>query len=397
MCEEESEDAEAVAKLLEINDSIHRTIERYRLMKAGNVAEANQIKAGTLGTTTGVSKNAANELSLIDFDPEPQPSSSSQGANGSLLESGGLAGDVLGQTTVEDDLLGLSMDGGGMISLGPSTGGASISAATDMFGNPQFSSQQQRTVPSFTSPMASPPPQASPKPPNYDAFASLTSALPSSKPSTPQPNQFQQQQYQPQFQPQQPKAPPVDPFAALVSAGSRSATPSGMRNTSQIAPSGTQPSLLDLAKPPPTASTAAPAATDDEWNFVSALPSEPESSTTQIHSSAMAISFHARRQAPEQPASNILITALFSNKTTQPITGLHFQVAVEKAYTLQMRPPSAKTVPPGEVDAVKQELLCSGVPAGMAMKVKMRYKVSYELDGVKKEEQGNVAGLGLQT
>ena len=33
MCEEESDDHEAVAKLLEINDSIHRTIQRYKLVK----------------------------------------------------------------------------------------------------------------------------------------------------------------------------------------------------------------------------------------------------------------------------------------------------------------------------------------------------------------------------
>ena len=37
MCEEESDDHEAVAKLLEINDSIHRTLQRYKLMKAGDM------------------------------------------------------------------------------------------------------------------------------------------------------------------------------------------------------------------------------------------------------------------------------------------------------------------------------------------------------------------------
>ena len=66
MCEEESDDHEAVAKLLEINDSIHRTVERYKLMKKGDVDGAAKIARGTLGTSTGVGKNAANELSLID-------------------------------------------------------------------------------------------------------------------------------------------------------------------------------------------------------------------------------------------------------------------------------------------------------------------------------------------
>lgn len=112
MCEEESDDHEAVAKLLEINDSIHRTVERYKLMKAGDLEGALKIARGTLGTTTGVSKNAANELSLIDFDGDEVNGSASTGP---VVESqpGGL----------EDDLLGLSIGAGsygqgGGISLG---------------------------------------------------------------------------------------------------------------------------------------------------------------------------------------------------------------------------------------------------------------------------------------
>ena len=100
MCEEESDDAEAVNKLLEINDSIHRTIERYKLIKQGDIDAASKIPKGTLGTSTGVSKNADNELSLIDFggdEPSPGPSIGTNGGNASKTDS------------LEDDLLGLSM------------------------------------------------------------------------------------------------------------------------------------------------------------------------------------------------------------------------------------------------------------------------------------------------
>lgn len=114
MCEEESDDHEAVAKLLEINDSIHRTVERYKLMKKGDVDAASRIAKGTLGTSTGVGKNAANELSLIDFE-EPVTEKDGSGSTGSATigQPGGL----------EDDLLGLSMGDssygqGGGISLG---------------------------------------------------------------------------------------------------------------------------------------------------------------------------------------------------------------------------------------------------------------------------------------
>ncbi|KAK9552162.1 ARF-binding protein, variant 3 [Aspergillus fumigatus] len=108
MCEEESDDPEAVHKLLEINDSIHRTIERYKLVKKGDYDAASKIPKGTLGTTTGVSKNANNELSLIDFDPEPS--------------SNGNAPPPAGGSSLENDLLGLSIEEpvpAGSISLGP--------------------------------------------------------------------------------------------------------------------------------------------------------------------------------------------------------------------------------------------------------------------------------------
>lgn len=111
MCEEESEDQEAVAKLFEINDSIHRTVERYKHIKKGDLDAASKIPRGTLGTSTGVGKNANNELSLIDFDGE--------------LESAAADGDnrQLQADSLEDDLLGLSFQDqtygqGGGIALG---------------------------------------------------------------------------------------------------------------------------------------------------------------------------------------------------------------------------------------------------------------------------------------
>jgi ADP-ribosylation factor-binding protein GGA len=388
MCEEESDDAEAVAKLLEINDSIHRTIERYRLMKAGNVAEANKIAKGTLGTTFGVGKNAANELSLIDFDPEPEQPEAREATNGSLLEAGMSEPAPSGQTSVEDDLLGLSLDPGpgqGIISLGGSMTGSQ--GPSNIFAGSQPPPPPQQQMAAFTSPMASPhptQPQASPKP-NYDAFASLTSALPSSKPSTPQPNLQQQQ-----------KQLAADPFAALVSAGSRSATPSGNRNPSS---SNNQASLLSLSSQPsvPAPQQAAPAAAaDDEWDFASALPAEPESSTVQVHSSprGIAVSFHARRQPSNN--NNIHITASFSNTGSQNITALHFQLAVEKSYTLQLRPQTSREVPAGKKDAVQQEILLSNVPVGSGSKAKMRFKVSYSVGGQPVEEQGSAPSLGIQ-
>ena len=110
MCEEESDDSEAVAKLLEINDSIHRTIERYKLIKKGDVDAASKIPQGTLGTSTGVHKTADNELSLIDF-------------GGDEAQSSGPKSDEQKTASLQDDLLGLSVQDqgfgqGGGIALG---------------------------------------------------------------------------------------------------------------------------------------------------------------------------------------------------------------------------------------------------------------------------------------
>jgi len=113
MCEEESDDHEAVAKLLEINDSIHRTVERYKLLKKGDIEGANQLAKGAPITASsgGAGKSAAAELSLIDFDGDAD-------TNGSSPPQPGAQTDAL-----ENDLLGLSM---GETSSYGQTGGISL-------------------------------------------------------------------------------------------------------------------------------------------------------------------------------------------------------------------------------------------------------------------------------
>ena len=126
MCEEESDDHEAVAKLFEINDSIHRTIERYKLVKKGDLEGASKIPKGTLGTSgAGVTKGPDNELSLIDLGGPDEDSST----DGKAVASWPVApkGNAL-----EHDLLGLSLGNdstfgqGGGISLGLGNGSSEL-------------------------------------------------------------------------------------------------------------------------------------------------------------------------------------------------------------------------------------------------------------------------------
>jgi hypothetical protein len=131
MCEEESDDHEAVAKLLEINDSIHRTVERYRLMKKGDVDAANKIAKGVPVTATPAGrKSAANELSLIDLDGDADTNGTNSAAQSSTA-------------AIENDLLGLSVGDTGNFGQG---GGIALGFGANT-SKPSFtpSSRDQKT------------------------------------------------------------------------------------------------------------------------------------------------------------------------------------------------------------------------------------------------------------
>ena len=311
MCEEESDDTEAVAKLFEINDSIHRTIERYKLIKKGDVEAANAIPKGTLGTSgAGVRKGPDNELSLIDFDGPVQSTSQQQ------QEPAAPAPPPKAGNALEDDLLGLNMgDGnfgeGGGISLGsssngtskaPSMGNADIMA---QFSQPQRSTPQPSMPAMFSQPAHS---QSA----STDLFGSLSG--PSPQPVTPSPQQQQQ--------PAQKKA---DPFAALSNSNSRSGSPFQFQSRAPAPAAAPASSNFDLlGGGAPTASAPVPVADDDEWAFSSALPEQPQDLIST--NSAIKTVFAVTR--PNN--TELVISSRISNATPQPIEDLQFQLAVTK-------------------------------------------------------------------
>lgn len=96
MVEEEQDDHEAVVKLLELNDIINTTLERYNLVRKGDLAAAAKLpalQAGTLGAAPP--KRKQQEVSLIDFDND------ANGSGPSMQQS-------TKSSSLEDDLLGLS-------------------------------------------------------------------------------------------------------------------------------------------------------------------------------------------------------------------------------------------------------------------------------------------------
>lgn len=389
MCEEESDDHEAVAKLLEINDSIHRTIERYKLIKKGDVEGANKIPKGTLGTSgAGVSRDANNELSLIDLggpeDTEPSQPSSSVAAVG--VASAPKA------NSLEDDLLGLSIGDnfgqGGNITLGTSNGVSGLSSPpppqqghltnsqiTSLFNQPQQAISARPASGSFGGLNFNTPPTSSPVPP-ISAFS-------------PPPSQ------------QQAPAPKTDPFASLasVSQSSRTTSPFQFQQSTQ-APPATAPqrsNLLDLNTAPassqnsqPPSQSSAPA--DDEWTFSSALPDS--TSELSITSTSIAVTWSISR--PPNDPSLIEIHSRISNNTPHNVSELTFSTAVTRSLQLKLEPQSGRTLKPNQQSGITQVIRLLGVEQGKGTSVRMRWKASYVVEGQgRKEEMGDVNGLGI--
>ncbi|MCJ1465846.1 hypothetical protein MMC07_004465 [Pseudocyphellaria aurata] len=392
MCVEESDDSEAVAKLLEINDSIHRSIERYELVKKGDLDAASKISKSTLGTSTGVSKITDNELSLIDFDGDPGPKvGASASQNAGVQQTG---------ESLEDDLLGLSfqdMDYGqsGGIALGDG-------ANTNVPGPSLLSSSTQQN--SARAPTPSTTPQQPQNPviskPNYDPFAALSGSHASSRSTTPAPSLLQSQRSA-QFPRSQPSQPPTDPFAILSSPAPRQPSPSPSSNPPlsprasifNFAPSSQPSHPPQIQRTPPEHGNGTSA--EDDWDFTSALVDKTLPKTNELTVSKTSVSISFKLSRPVNKDSVIEIVAHFSNNTAALITEYAFEIAVSKGFTLRVTPQSGRTLQPQQKDAITIPIEIQGVAQGQAYAVKMRWKASYKVAGDARQEQGDVPTLGI--
>ncbi|KAK5995738.1 ADP-ribosylation factor-binding protein GGA2 [Cladobotryum mycophilum] len=335
MCEEESDDHEAVARLLEINDSIHRTVERYKLMKKGDLEAAAKVAAGAPPPSQS-SKGAGNELSLIDFDGDAAGSNGAPGAGTS--QAGGLENDLLGLDIGSESS---SFGQGGGIALG-------FGANQNIPGPALLSSITQDNSARGNAQSQTPP---------FSQFASFTSP-PGSQSVTPQPN------YHQQVPPPALQSTASDPFASLT---------------------GT---------PPPAPKPAPASADDDEWNFSSALPPEAPSKPSEHKGTPSNTNLRTDFLARRSPASSNSINMVFAftNNTAQPINELHFQLAVTKGYELQLKPQSGRSLAPKQSRGVTQEVDVwhTGNKALRVESVKLRWRASYKVGAELKNEMGEI-------
>ncbi|KAF5018888.1 hypothetical protein F66182_9122 [Fusarium sp. NRRL 66182] len=353
ICEEESDDHEAVAKLLEINDSIHRTAERYKLMKKGDMEGAAKVAAGApppsaSGAAAASSSSAANELSLIDFDADA-------GSNGA--ESSNAPAPASSAGGLENDLLGLDI-GGEASSFGQGGGIALGFGANQNIPGPALLS-------SMTQDNSARGQVSTPTPPPFSQFASFSQ--PVSQSTTPQPPLQQQ--------PAPPSQPASDPFTVLGagSFGSQRASP---------------------APPQP----AAVSNDDDEWSFSSALPpepSKPKEHQATVSNTNVKIEMIAKRAPGSENAINMVFA--FSNNVSQPVSELHFQLAVTKGYELQLKPQTGRDLAPRQSRGITQEVQVwhAGNHAQKVTNTKLRWRASYKIGGQQVNEMGEVSEFSL--
>ncbi|EMR71328.1 putative vhs domain-containing protein [Eutypa lata UCREL1] len=333
MCEEESDDHEAVAKLLEINDSIHRTVERWKLLKKGDIEGAKKIAQGaplpSMSKSSGKATSAANELSLIDFDADAGSATNgaANGAAGSSSQAGGLENDLLGLSLGDN---GNSFGQGGGISLG-------FGANQNIPGPALLSSITQNSN------AGGGPPAPQQKTTN-DPFAALASAqLSSSKPSTPKP-----------------------------------ATPA-------------------IAAPPAPAATTTADDDEWSFSSAlpPEAPSLPAEHKVTVKDQLLQIDMQAKR-SPQNPGALALLFA-FSNNTPMPISNLHYQLAVTKGYVLQLQPQTGRALQPNQKFGVTQaiQVAHAGNVNNRVESIKLRWRVAYTLGSEAKTEMGEIPEFGI--
>ncbi|KAF3907183.1 hypothetical protein ABW21_db0208550 [Orbilia brochopaga] len=347
MAEEESDDAEAVAKLFTLNDTINATIEKYKLLKQGDHAGAAAVKPGAVPP-------GATSTDLIDLMGDEIGSS---GASNNNNDAGKRT------SSLEDDLLGLSIgsgsDGGG-IALGF---GANSSRCIRLIGNTIASCSQDR--------------------PDIPGPPLLSSTLNSSTARG--------------------TTPDFTAFSNFPSSSNHSRQPSVPSPPSTISSFPTFGNVTGSSSHPPPPQTQLVQSQEDDDDFAafsSAVP--PSSQFEPLKSNEREITASPLRivieTSPRLPADGpLVIKAKFSNAANEGIKDITLQLAVTKSLQLKMEHQSGTTLQPQQANGIEQTIRIAGVAPGAGSNVKMRWKVSYRVgDNLQlKEEIGEVTGLPL--
>ncbi|KAG0353044.1 hypothetical protein BGZ54_002428, partial [Gamsiella multidivaricata] len=321
----EDEDGDNMEKLLQINDIINNVIEQYSQVKGGNLVKS------TIPTLEGENNNGSTTepvqpgSSLIDLVDFGSDSSSSQPAT-ATTPAPPTTGNLM------DDLMNLSFNDGpppawgaaGSISLGQST--PSIGSGNNF--NQSFSSA----------------------PPGYSAFMPMGGPSSGSGAGSPA------------FS----NSPLMMNQNALLSS-SRPTTPGYQPQSQQLSSSTVDPPFGD-------------------FDFVSNTGTAPSGPTTVVLLNKNGLLAELDVEYPEHDAGSIQAVAHFSNSLNSPMSNLTFRVAVPKSLQLQLNPQSSQVVAAFAKRGVTQSMSIKNPTKQQP--VRIRYHVSYTVEGRTIEEQG---------
>lgn len=153
---------------------------------------------------------------------------------------------------------------------------------------------------------------------------------------------------------------------------------------------------------------------EDEWTFSSSLPDQTPHEITLVNS-AVNIMFLVSKAREADGA--IKIKASISNNTTTPVADFTLQIAVMKVccfaslpqylkelistntemqgYSLRLEPQTGRHLGPNQRAGITQVIHIVGVEQGRGTALKIRWKASYAAGGAPKQEQGELASLGV--
>ncbi|KAI8347466.1 VHS domain-containing protein [Mortierella sp. GBAus27b] len=327
----EDEEGDNIEKLLQINDIINNVIEHYKQVKSGNLTRAaipslGQNEAETRARSGTTSSPSQKESSLIDLVDFGGPNDNTQSTSTSQKQGTG---------NLMDDLMNLNFN-----DEPPPAWGAMGSINLGRSTTPSFSGSGLNP----TRPPIGPPP-------GYSGFPAIGGSLPDSGTGSPA------------FA----NSPQLTHQSALQSTSSRSSTPG-------YPPQGQ-----------PTSSSTTDSAFDD-FDFVSNTGAAPTGPTTVTLLNKNGLLIELDVEYPDRDASSIQAVAHFSNSLNSPMTMLTFRVAVPKSLQLQLNPQSSQAVAPFSKRTVSQSMSIKNPTRQQPIRI--RYQVSYSIEGRTIEEQG---------
>ncbi|KAM9844034.1 ADP-ribosylation factor-binding protein GGA1-like isoform 2-T2 [Aulostomus maculatus] len=368
---------EALAEILQANDSLTHVINMYKQQVKGEIVNGNNALNTQKETGSGT---ALLDLSGLDTSPQSPPSfpefpTPTDSLNAPLQETG--------ISLLDDELMSLGLSEGTHTSNAPSQ--PDDSAAWDSF---QSSDSIDTDIPAAPTLLLSPEPLSSGSTPGNSALDELDllgkTLLQQSLPPEGLQVKWDKQQSKPTLRDLQSKSGSnvtPNPIPAFVS------DPSAPLPNSQP---GLGATLLDMS---PTHTESPPAEVTLTDLFVPLESVKPSSllPVTVFDGHSLRVLFHfARDSPPSRPDVLVVIISMLSSAPV-PVTNIDFQITAQKSMAVKLQPPSGTELPafnPILPPAAVTQILLLANPN--KEKVQLQYRLTFTMGEQQHSESGSL-------